>query len=68
MDARSEAFNSIVMDNLNSDMSPRPDLPGSSDYVFRYINAIFDGAGTARHLPIPHLLNLTQRNTVYLVL
>ena len=35
------------MDNLNSDMSPRPDPPGSSDFVFRYIDANFDGAGTA---------------------
>jgi hypothetical protein len=41
------------MDNLNSDMyvrpdpTGRPDPPGSSDFVFQYIDASFDGAGTA---------------------
>ena len=35
------------MDNLNSDMSARPDPPGSSDFIFRYIDDNFDGAGTA---------------------
>jgi hypothetical protein len=34
-------------------MSPRPDPPGSSDFVFRYIDAIFDGAGTASTLTDP---------------
>ena len=28
-------------------MSARPDPPGSSDFVFRYIDGNFDGAGTA---------------------
>ena len=46
-------FNSLVIDNLNSDMYVRPDPtggpdpPGSSDFVFQYIDASFDGAGTA---------------------
>jgi hypothetical protein len=35
------------MDNLNSDMSARPDPPGSSYFVSRYIDGNFDGAGTA---------------------
>jgi hypothetical protein len=35
------------MDNLNSVMSPRPDPRGSSYFVFRYVDANFDGAGTA---------------------
>jgi hypothetical protein len=41
------------MDNLISDMyvrpdpTGRPDPPGSSDFVFQYIDASFDGAGTA---------------------
>ena len=28
------------------DIAPRPDLPGSLDFVCRYIDANFDGAGT----------------------
>ena len=46
-------FNSLVIDNLNSDMYVRPDPtggpdpPGSSDFVIQYINASFDSAGTA---------------------
>ena len=53
MDGRSEAFYSLVMDNINSDTSPRPDPPGSSDFVFRYIDAISDGAGTASTITAP---------------
>ena len=34
-------------------MSPRPDPAGSSDVVFRYIDVIFDGAGTATTLTDP---------------
>jgi len=52
-DGRSEVFYSLVMDNLHSDTSPRPDPPGSSDFVFRYIDAISDGAGTASTLTDP---------------
>jgi len=53
MDGRSEAFYSLVKDNLNSDTSPRPYPPGSSDFVFHYIDAISDGAGTASTLIDP---------------
>ncbi len=28
------------------DIAPRPDPPGSPDFVCRYIDANFDGAGT----------------------
>ena len=31
------------MDNCTRDNSPRPDPPGSSDFVFRYIDANHDG-------------------------
>ena len=31
------------MDNCTRDNSLRPDLPGSSDFVFRYIDANHDG-------------------------
>jgi hypothetical protein len=44
------------MDNLKSDMSPRPDPPGSLDFVFHYSDAIFDGAGTASTLTDPPLI------------
>ncbi len=37
---------SLVMDNLMGDIAPRPDPPGSLDFVCQYIYANFDGAGT----------------------
>ena len=39
------------MDILNSDILPRPDPPGSSDFVFHCIDTIFDGTEAAALTP-----------------
>jgi hypothetical protein len=41
------------MDNLKGNIAPRNDLPGSLDFVFRYIDANFEGAGTISTMPYP---------------
>jgi hypothetical protein len=42
------------MDNCNTDNSPRPDPPGSSDFVFCFIDANHDGGtGTISTLTNP---------------
>ncbi len=41
------------MDNLKDDMGPRPDLPGTEDFVFWYIDAHFDGAGSMSTMTNP---------------
>jgi hypothetical protein len=48
-------FSSLVMDNLKDDMGPRPDLPGTEDFVFQYIDAHFDGVGSMSTMinPLP---------------
>ncbi len=60
------AFHSIVMDNCTRDNSPRPDPPGSSDFVFRYIDAnLMVVWEQFLHWPIPHLINLPLINIAY---
>ncbi len=51
----------IVMDNCNTDNSPRPNPPGSSDFVFRYIDATHDGGmGTISTLGMGTISTLTD--------
>jgi hypothetical protein len=49
----SKVFSSLVMDILNDDVAPMPDPPGSLDFVFQYIDANFDGAGTISTMTNP---------------
>ena len=51
------------MDNLKGNIAPRNDLPGSLDFVFRYIDANFDGAGTASTIT-----DLSLRKTLCIML
>jgi hypothetical protein len=44
--AGTNIFSSLVMDNLKDDMGPQPDTPGTEDFVFQYVDAHFDGAGS----------------------
>jgi hypothetical protein len=46
-------FSSLVMDNLKDDMGPRPDPPGTEDFVFQYVDAHFDGAGSMSTMTNP---------------
>ncbi len=46
-------FSSLVMDNLKDDMGPRPDPSGTEDFVFRYIDAHFDGVGSMSTMTVP---------------
>jgi hypothetical protein len=49
------------MDNCNTDNSPRPNPPGSSDFVFRYIDANHDsGTGTISTLGMGTISTLTD--------
>jgi hypothetical protein len=54
-------FRFIVMDNCNTDNSPKPDPPGSSDFVFWYIDANHDGGmGTISTLGMGTISTLTN--------
>jgi len=39
-------FSCLVMDSLKGNIASRNDPPGSLDFVFRYIDGNFEGAGT----------------------
>jgi hypothetical protein len=53
LDVSSEAFSSLVIDNFKGEIAPRPDPPGSLDFVCQYIDANFDGAGTISTMTDP---------------
>lgn len=53
LEVRSEAFSSLVKDCLKGNIAPRNDPPGSFDFVFRYIDANFEGAGTISTMTDP---------------
>jgi hypothetical protein len=44
--ARPIVFTLLVTDHLNGDKAPRPDPPGTEEFVFCYFDAHFDGAGS----------------------
>ncbi len=46
-------FSSLVMDKLKDDMGPRPNPPGAEDFVFRYVDAHFDGTGSMSTMTNP---------------
>ncbi len=52
LEVRSKVFSCLVMDSLKG-IAPRNDPPGSLDFVFRYIDANFEGAGTISTMTDP---------------